>query len=251
MRKILITGASGKVGKILVNHFLSNGDLVIGITRSSQRLEDVDLAGYRARNRFHCFECDLLASNSIPALCNFLSERTILPDCLINNARNLSFLTVNSTRIVSRENFLGELSLDVVIPYELTMALSDISDSILNSVVNISSQYSLVTPNLSLYQDPERDAPLHYGVAKAALNHLTKEMAVRLADRSVRVNCVAYGGIEGRASNDFKNKYFEMAPTKRMLSDFDLPGPVDFLLSDASSAITGSIITADCGWTLW
>ena len=59
------------------------------------------------------------------------------------------------------------------------MALAAVYDSKLGAVINIGSQYGLVAPNLSLYEDPERGSPLHYGVAKAALSHLTKELAVR------------------------------------------------------------------------
>ena len=67
-------------------------------------------------------------------------------------------------------------------------------------MINISSIYGLVVPNLTIYESKNASVPVHYGVAKAALDHLTKELAVRLADHGIRVNAVAFGGVEGRAS---------------------------------------------------
>jgi len=83
------------------------------------------------------------------------------------------------------------------------------------------------------------------------LNHLTKELAVRLANRGVRVNAVAFGGVEGRASAEFRNNYSNLSPNQRMLTEDDLFGPIELLISDQCNAITGEIVTVDGGWTLW
>ena len=125
------------------------------------------------------------------------------------------------------------------------------TNTVLESVVNIGSQYGVVAPNLNLYSEPIKDSPLHYGVAKAALGHLTKELAVRLAPQGIRVNCVAFGGVEGRVGDDFKKRYAELCPMGRMLNEADLAGPVDLLLSPSSSAITGHTLIVDGGWSIW
>lgn len=53
---------------------------------------------------------------------------------------------------------------------------------------------------------------MHYSVAKAALVHLTKEMATRLAKRQIQVNCVSYGGVQGRVNEEFEQRYAALAP---------------------------------------
>jgi len=194
---------------------------------------------------------DLTAPGSIPALCDQLDAEGIFPDCVINNARSIEYLKVEEDGCVSRENFSNELLLDVIVPYELTMAVARQVGSRLTRVVNIGSQYGTVAANRHLYTDPDRQSPLHYGVAKAALAHLTRELAVRLADKGIRVNCIAFGGVEGRVDAAFKERYAKLCPMGRMLRDDEVAGPVDMLLSDSCSGITGHVLAVDGGWTIW
>jgi NAD(P)-dependent dehydrogenase (short-subunit alcohol dehydrogenase family) len=248
-RTILLTGASGRFGKILTRHFLAAGDVVIGTARSPESM--ARMRDEYAGQRFEGMLADLAGPDAPARLCSELAERGLVPDCLVNNARSLAFLKVGDDGIVSRENFVNEYVMDVVVPYELTMALANQPGSALTRVVNIGSQYGSAAFNLSLYERPDHQAPLHYGVAKAALVQLTKELAVRLAPRDIKVNCVAFGGIDGRVDEAFKARYATLCPTGRMLKEEEVPGPVDMLLSQAAGGITGHTIMADGGWTLW
>lgn len=250
-RAILITGATGKIGRVLVRHFLDAGDCVIAAGRAQDRLDELARGQAGRPGQLATVLVDLCAPDAVPAMVAQLEKIGLQPDCLVNNARSLDFLRVGEDGIATRTAFVGELTLDVIVPYELVMALADMPDSRLRSVVNIGSQYGGVAPNLHLYDDPLRQSPVQYGVAKAALEHLTRELAVRLADRGVRVNCVAFGGVEGRVDEAFRQRYAALCPLGRMLGEHELPGPVDLLLSDGASAITGHIMRVDGGWTAW
>ena len=198
------------------------------------------------------FPIDLCKKSATNEIRNWLDSKKIAPSSLINNARSLDFLKIENDGSISRENFLGELTLDVIVPYELTMALSMMPNSKLLKVVNVGSQYGIVAPNLNLYKNNEDvAASLHYGVAKAGLTHLTKELAVRLANKNINVNCIAYGGVEGRVDEDFKKRYSLLTPMGRMLQDKDLFGPMNMLLSEQLSGMTGHTLVVDGGWTIW
>ena len=136
-----------------------------------------------------------------------LIDKKICLTHLVNNARSLAFVRPDSSGHVSRYQFTNELTLDVIVPYELSLQCSSSPSFQLESIVNIGSQYGIVAPNLSLYNDPKAESPIHYGVSKAALGHLTKELAVRLASSKVRVNCVAFGGVAGRVDAEFLKRY--------------------------------------------
>ncbi|MGH8744199.1 MAG: SDR family oxidoreductase, partial [Burkholderiales bacterium] len=79
----------------------------------------------------------------------------------------------------------------------------------------------------------------------------TKEMAARYARSGLTVNTVTYGGVEGRVTETFKQRYAELCPQGKMLGLDDLSGPVLFLLSEGSGSVTGHNLMADGGWTLW
>jgi NAD(P)-dependent dehydrogenase (short-subunit alcohol dehydrogenase family) len=250
-RTILVTGGSGKIGRTLVSHFLAAGDRIIATCRTDESLEKLLIEYSSYGDRFVGVKSDLTENNSAALLREQLDAQNIRPDCLINNARSLCFLKIGEDGLVSRENFTNEYLLDVVVPYELTTALAQQRESQLRRVLNIGSQYGTVAANPHLYTDPMKQSPLHYGVAKAALAHLTKELAVRLAGNNIQVNCVAFGGVEGRVDEAFKQRYAQLCPMGRMLRDDEVIGPVDMLLSDKCSGITGHILAVDGGWGIW
>jgi NAD(P)-dependent dehydrogenase (short-subunit alcohol dehydrogenase family) len=250
-RVILVTGGSGKFGRTLVSCFLEKGDAVLFTARSQESIASVLGAHPAAGARLAGIQADFTGEDAVARLTDALAERDLWPDGLVNNARCLNFLETGRGGVVSRTNFLGEFLVDVVAPYELTMALALHPKSRLKRVVNISSQYGMVAANPALYTDPVRQSPLHYGVAKAALAHLTRELAVRLADRNVQVNCVAFGGVEGRVDDAFKKRYAALVPMRRMLRDDEVAGPVNYLLSEECSGMTGHVMAVDGGWSIW
>lgn len=249
-RTILLTGATGKLGRTFAAHFAACNDRVIAVGRNAERLDAIR-AGLGTNAQFTGLQYDLAQPNAAAELTIELSRSGIQPEYLINNARNIDYLKLPPDGRVSRENFAGEFLVDVIAPYELTMALAEQPGSKLRGVVNIGSQYGSVAANTHLYDDPKTQSPLHYGVAKAALAHLTKELAVRLAPRGILVNCVAFGGIEGRVDDGFKARYARLTPLGRMLTEAEIIGPVDMLLSSSLSGMTGQIVGVDGGWTLW
>jgi NAD(P)-dependent dehydrogenase (short-subunit alcohol dehydrogenase family) len=249
-RVILITGASGKFGLIFVKHLLEAGHTVIGATSTQESLDVLEKRVDFSSKRFIGIVIDLCEERSAQRVIEVLEEQNIYPDCLINAARSLKFLKTDGMGLTARYDFLNEYLLDVVIPYELAMKLTSYSQS-LRTILNIGSQYGIVAANPHLYDDPDKQSPIQYSVAKAALSHLTKELAVRLAKDGIQVNCIAYGGVEGRVDESFKDRYSKLTPIGRMLFDDEITWPLDALLSDGSMAMTGQTINFDGGWTIW
>jgi NAD(P)-dependent dehydrogenase (short-subunit alcohol dehydrogenase family) len=96
-----------------------------------------------------------------------------------------------------------------------------------------------------------------YGASKAALVHLTKTLAVELADRKIRVNTVSPGGISTpiysklgmneEELNAFAGGFIPKIPLERFGEAAEIAKPVVFLASDESSYVTGSEFTVDGG----
>ena len=250
-RTIIITGATGKLGKVLVKYFLDSGDKVIAIGRSKNLLNQLKNKTQQKVKNLYLVKANLMSKEGYGVIIKTLKKEKLKPDCLINNARNLEYLKLNKKREISSDNFLNELKLGVIVPYELSMKLVNLFSKTLSSIVNIGSIYGTVVPNSKLYKAGLTKSPINYGVTKAALIQLTKELAVRLANKHVRVNCVAFGGVEGRVKNDFKKRYANLCPSGRMLKESEIAGPIDVILSNKTSGMTGHVMMVDGGWTLW
>ena len=94
---------------------------------------------------------------------------------------------------------------------------------------------------------------IHYGMSKAAVEMQTRCLAYELGP-DIRVNCIAPGLIwrEGQDKTipGWRESYCERAALERLVYPEDIAKTALFLASDMSSAITGQIITVDCGVSL-
>lgn len=247
---ILITGGTGKFGKQFVKHFATKGWQVLFTTTSQDNADEL----IRKVGNDCCLVpliVDFTKPQAVQEITNRIQDFGYTVNHLVNNARSLIFLQTDSLGQTSREDFLAEYLMDVIVPYELSMQLFNVQPNELKTITNIGSQYGIVAANPALYEDYPRQSPIQYSVAKAALIHLTKELAVRFSDFDIRVNCIAYGGVSGRVDDSFEARYAQLTPSGRMLSESDLIGPLDFLVSENCNAINGQTIQADGGWTLW
>jgi NAD(P)-dependent dehydrogenase (short-subunit alcohol dehydrogenase family) len=247
---ILITGGTGKFGRKFVEHFLAKKWQVFFTSTSVSRAQAfIEQLGWPAS--VEAITSDLTTPTAVMNLIQAIQGSGYHVNHLVNNARSLDSLKTDSLGQTSREDFLAEYLMDVVVPYELSMGLFNAQPDQLCTITNIGSQYGVVAANPHLYDDYPKQSPIQYGVAKAALGHLTKELAVRMASKGVRVNCIAYGGVEGRVDEAFKARYAELTPSGRMLSESEILGPLDFLVQESSSSVTGQTLVADGGWSVW
>jgi hypothetical protein len=247
---ILITGGTGKFGRKFVEHFVQKQWRVIFTSTNENRAQDF-LTDLGKPDNAKAIITDLTSPTSAIDLIQSIQSSGYIVNHLVNNARSLSSLETDSLGQTSRKNFLSEYLMDVVVPYELSIELFNAQADQLTTITNIGSQYGIVAANPHLYDNYPKQSPIQYGVAKAALGHLTKELAVRMAGNAVRVNCIAFGGVEGRVDDAFKARYAELTPSRRMLSESEIIGPLDFLVQDSSSSITGQTLVADGGWSIW
>lgn len=249
---VLITGGTGKVGRSLAEGFAYAGWQVVLTSRSEERAAILAEELRRTTGAsIHGIASDFANPEETSRLAEVLQQQNLLPHCLINNARDLENLKLDERGRPFTTGWWQEFHLDVVVAYELIMDLLSVYGSKLSSVINVSSMYGVVAPTLRLYENPVRESPIHYGVCKAALVHLTKELSVRLASKGIRINSISYGGIEGRANKEFVARYVELCPQGRMLNETDVAGPALFLASEAASGITGHNLAVDGGWSVW
>ena len=241
-KTILITGGTGKVGQQLLNYFSKKGMTVVFTSRSEEKIKAL------SSEKIIGIKVDFQDNDAVDIIIKTLRKQGLKINYLINNARDLDALKVENDGKILQENWHKEYQIDVVIPYNLTIELAKLES--LEKVVNISSMYGVSAFNPNLYEG-EFKPTLQYACAKAALIQLTKCLAVLFKDKNISVNCISYGGIDGRVDESFRNRYAKLCPQGRMMKEEETIGAVEFLLSENSTYINGQNLIVDGGWTIW
>jgi NAD(P)-dependent dehydrogenase (short-subunit alcohol dehydrogenase family) len=125
-------------------------------------------------------------------------------------------------------------------------------------IVNIASTYAVVAPDQRLYEgvrspyaDVPFNTPVSYAVTKTAVLGLTRYLATYWGKHNIRVNALTPHGVYDNHDDAFVRNFVYRSPLGRMARNDEYRGALLFLVSDASSYMTGANLIVDGGWTAW
>jgi NAD(P)-dependent dehydrogenase (short-subunit alcohol dehydrogenase family) len=119
------------------------------------------------------------------------------------------------------------------------------------ALINFSSIYGLVGPDLGIYEGTTMQNPSPYAAIKAGVIGLTRYIATVYGPRGIRANVVCPGGVRDRQPESFIQAYSERTPLGRMAVPSDIAGAVTFLAGPRADYMTGVVLPVDGGWTAW
>jgi NAD(P)-dependent dehydrogenase (short-subunit alcohol dehydrogenase family) len=242
-RIALVTGSSKGIGRGIAEVLCAQGAIVGISSRSAEDCENVA----QELNGVYGAGCAFAAPGDVSDLAAItgMVERTRALhgriDILVCNAARLP--KMEPFGAVTTEEFLAQYDTNVEKTLRLVQLVApSMAEARAGSIVLISSRAGIAAT-------PQH---LAYSCAKAAMTHLTRNLASHYAPYGVRVNCLAPGLIRSDSSRAFLESpasaaFIEDVPLRRAGEAYEVGGAVAFLCSPASGYITGAVIPIDGG----
>jgi hypothetical protein len=240
-RVVLLTGASSGIGEHLARVLHAAGGRLVLAARRTDRLETLaaELDGAVA------VACDVSRDEDLERLVGLALERHGRVDVLVNNAGTADPLPAEDE---PPGRFREVVAVNLTAAFVLTQLVGrHMLDRGSGVVVNVASVLGLVASG----QIPQAG----YVASKGGLVNLTRELAAQWARRGVRVNALAPGWFRTEMTEEMfadeggQRWIRRKTPMGRAGELHELDGALLFLASDASTYVTGQILTVDGGWT--
>jgi 3-oxoacyl-[acyl-carrier protein] reductase len=231
-RTIIVTGASKGIGRAAADLLAADGWTVIGIARSKPDAFPGEF-----------IEADLADSDATAQLAKDIGARSDI----LGIVNNVGLAKSERFGEVDIEGFARIVDLNVRPALQLTQALlPNMRAAKFGRIINVTS---LVTLGL-----PQRTS---YAAAKAALESLTKTMAIELARDGITANAVAPGPTEtelfranNRVGSESEARYLREIPMQRFGTPAEIAHAIGYFASSKSGFLTGQTLFVDGGASL-
>ncbi|OWZ16918.1 Glycoside hydrolase [Phytophthora megakarya] len=249
---VVITGGGRGIGKMMADGFVQNGATVY---IASRRLEACEATAQElnAKGPGKCIplQANLLSESGCKELAERIAQHEDKVDVLVNNS-GVSW--GGDWDHHPEAAWTKVLTVNVTSPFHLTKFLLPLLDAAATSsdaarVINIGSVAGL---------RPQQIDTIAYDTSKAAIHHMTRVLAAKLARRPngghILVNAIAPGLVPSKMSQGISvvtglgmDDLATGIPIERVGNDADMAGLAIFLASKASGWITGMVIASDGG----
>jgi len=261
-RIVVVTGGMGQLGQQYAGALLDYGARVaiLDVEPRTSHLNERVVA--HTEDTLISLRADVTSKDSLEAARSEIERLWGVPHALVNNAALDSAPDSPDQENGPFESY-PESSWNAVMRVNVTGVFlccqtfgAQMAEAGRGSIVNICSIYGLVSPDQRIYTYRGTEGqpfykPIAYSASKSALLNLTRYLATYWADRNVRVNTLTLGGVFNSQDRRFLEGYCARVPLGRMAQENEYNGALIFLLSDASSYMTGSNLLVDGGWTAW
>jgi meso-butanediol dehydrogenase/(S,S)-butanediol dehydrogenase/diacetyl reductase len=241
---VLVTGAASGIGEKVVHAFAREGAVVAAADKDAKGAERVAASAREAGGRAHGFALDVMDPRAVTASIEAAEKRLGRLDVLVNSAGVREIVSVLELPLEEWNRVMG-VNITGTFLCSQAFARAVIARGGKGAIVNLASTLGVVAA-------PNRAA---YTASKHAVVGLTKEMAMELGTRGIRVNAVGPGVIR----TPLTERYFQDADQARRVRELhamerwgepdEVAKAILFLASEDASFCTGSLLVVDGGWT--
>ncbi len=249
----IVTGAANGVGLAIARHLADQGANVMFADMDEARLKDElsdDIKNEDGNVRL--FAGDLREKLTIANLLSATLDAFDQVDILVNAARQVRMTDPldpddNTMSLMLDQNLHASLRLSQLVARRMVKQGKDSDKSCIGTIVNLSSIAAHRT----------RPELMAYSISCAALDQMTRSLAVALAPERIKVNAVAFGSVMSaslqeriRENDGYREQIIAQTPQSRIAGPNEVAEAVQFLCSDSSSFVTGEVLTVDGGRSL-
>ena len=239
----VVTGASKGIGAAIARHLAAEGAAVVVNYSSSKVDADRVVADITGKGgKAVAIQADLSKEADVRRLFAETKKTFDRLDILVNNAGIYQFAPLEE---VTAEHFHKQFNLNVLGLLLSSQEAAKLFGSAGGSIINLSSVAATSAPASTSV----------YSATKAAVNAITRSLALELGPRKIRVNAINPGMIEtegvrgaGLADGDFRKQYEAQTPLGRIGQPDDIAPAAVFLASDDSRWITGETLYITGGY---
>ena len=238
---VLVTASTRGIGLACVKRCAKEGARVYMAARNIERAQEIA----NTLNGVKCVYNDAMKPETFTSMVEDVVKDAGRIDVLVNN-----FGTSNPGKDLDFANtdpavFLDTVNLNLRSVFMASQAAAKHMANHGGSIINISSVGGLV-PDIS---------QVAYGTSKAAINYLTKLIAVQEAKHNIRCNAVLPGmtateAVEKNLTEEFRNLFLRHIPLGRIGLPEEIAEAVCYFASGASAYTTGQILTVSGGFGL-
>jgi len=241
-RNAIIAGGSRGIGRAIALEFARAGANVSICARGEAALRATEAELKQCGRMVHAASCDLADGTALKQYVTAAAQALGGIDVLVNNASGFGLSD-------DEAGWAASINIDLLAPVRATHVALPFLEKSRGSIIHISSISGLM---------PSARTP-PYGAVKAALIQLTTSQAVRLAEKGIRVNCIAPGSIEFPGGTWDRRKTTDPALYNATLASIrfgrlgtpeEIANVALFLASSAASWVTGQTIAVDGGQML-
>lgn len=250
----IVTGAAQGLGLAIARHFVDKGANVMFADIDEARLEDEVGQESRGDGAVRMFAGDLCQKLTTANLLSATMDAFDRVDILINASRVIRpseplSAEEDAVDAMLKQNLMTSLRLSQMAAKRMIQQAEKSEDrnAPAGSIVNLSA---LAARRL-------QKGLLGYAISTAAVEQMTRAMAVELAPRNIRVNAVAFGSLMSASlqqalkdTPDYRDQILHGTPMARIAPAHEIAETVQYLASDASAFMTGQVLVLDGGRSL-
>lgn len=263
---IIVTGGAGLLGEMHAEAILEAEGTPIILDMNQERIDEVV---HRLKDKYKKelsgYICDITKKEKIEEILNIVLKNYGRLDGLVNNAANNPKIgkDQNSKTLERFENMsLDFWNKDIEVGLTGTFLCCQVFGNYMASkktgvILNFASDLAVIAPDQRLYrqeglaEDSQPVKPVTYSVVKTGVLGLTRYLSTYWAENNVRVNSISPGGVFNGQDEVFLGRVSERIPLGRMANRDEYKSSVVYLLSEASSYMTGANLVIDGGRSVW